>query len=88
MAEDDPSGSGRRLQSNQRERLDRVIVLSERHLKRVLADCFPYYHRWRTHQSLEMDSPEGRQADPMHRGRVVECDEVGGLHHHHERKAA
>ncbi len=44
-------------------------------------------HR-RTHQSLEMDSPEGRAMHTIDRGRVVEVAEVGGLHHHYERIAA
>jgi hypothetical protein len=35
-----------------------------------------------------MDSPEGRQVDPVDRGRLVETAEVGGLHHHYERIAA
>ena len=74
--------------SIRRECLDHVIVLGERHLKRVLTDYFRYYHRWRTHQSLEMDSPDSRETHPTDRGRVLEIDEVGGLHHHYERVAA
>jgi transposase InsO family protein len=78
----------RLIGSIRRECLDHTIVLGERHLRRILKDYFAYYHRWRTHQSLEMDSPEGRQTEPVDRGRVVEIDEVGGLHHHYERVAA
>jgi len=78
----------RLIGSIRRECLDHTIVLGERHLKRVLADYFGYYHRWRTHQSLEMDSPEGREIRRIDRGRVVEVSEVGGLHHHYERVAA
>jgi putative transposase len=56
----------------------------------VLTDHLRYYHRWRTHQALGMDSPEGRKthAVAVERGNVVEADEVGGLHHHYERIAA
>ena len=32
---------------------DHVVVLNERHLKRILTGYFGYYHRWRTHLSLE-----------------------------------
>jgi transposase InsO family protein len=78
----------RLIGSIRRECLDHTIVLGERHLRRILIDYFRYYHRWRTHQSLEMDSPEGRQVDPVDRGRLVETAEVGGLHHHYERIAA
>jgi hypothetical protein len=63
-------------------------VLSERHLRRILRNYFRYYHRWRTHQSLEMDSPHGRKTSPVNRGPVVEVSEVAGLHHHYERVAA
>jgi hypothetical protein len=74
--------------SIRRECLDNVIVLNERHLKRVLSSYFDYYHRWRTHLSLAMDSPESRPVQPPTQGTVVECPEVGGLHHHYERLAA
>jgi transposase InsO family protein len=65
-----------------REYLDHVVVLSERHLRRLLSDYIGYYHRWRTHYALEMDSPEGRAVQDGKLGGVVELPEVGGLHHH------
>jgi len=71
-----------------RECLDHVLVLGERHLKRVLADYLRYYHRWRTHRSLEMDAPDERAVQEWDVGGVVERPEVGGLHHHYERRAA
>jgi putative transposase len=63
------------------------VVLNERPLKRTLASYLDYYHRWRTHLSLAMDSPESRRAQAPP-GRVVQFPEVGGLHHHYERMAA
>ena len=78
----------RLIGSIRRECLDHTIVLNERHLKRVLTEYFRYYHHWRTHQALEMDSPEGRETHAVDRGHVVEVSEVGGLHHHYERIAA
>jgi transposase InsO family protein len=68
--------------------LDQVIVLSEGHLRRVLASYFHYYHRWRTHLSLAMDCPEPRPVLPPEQGAVIAVPEVGGLHHHYERLAA
>jgi putative transposase len=73
--------------SIRRECLDHVIVLNERHLKRILTCYFDYYHRWRTHQGLDMDCPDGRDVHPAERGRVVEIEHLGGLHHHYERTA-
>jgi putative transposase len=78
----------RLIGSIRRECLDHTIVLNERHLRRVLTESFHCHHLWRTHQALEMDSPEGRETHVVERGRVVEVGEVGGLHHHYERIAA
>ncbi len=74
--------------SIRRECLDHVIVINERYLKRVISNYFDYYHRWRTHLSLEMDAPNLRPIQGPERGRIVELSEVGGLHHHYERLAA
>ena len=78
----------RLIGSVRRDCLDLVIVLSERHLRRILSMYFDYYHRWRTHLSLAMDCPEGRPVQPPNQGTVFEFPEVGGLHHHYERLAA
>jgi putative transposase len=71
-----------------RECLDHVMVLSERHLKRLLQQCVNYYHGWRTHLSLAMDCPVSRPIHLPEQGRVIALPEVGGLHHHYERQAA
>ena len=74
--------------SIRRDALDHVIVLNERHLRRVLRSYIAYYHDWRTHLSLEMDAPESRAVQPPELGSVKKVPEVGGLHHHYERIAA
>ena len=74
--------------SIRRDTLDQVIVLNERHLRRVLRSYISYYHHWRTHQSLEMDAPKPRAVQPPELGPVRKVPEVGGLHHHYERLAA
>jgi transposase InsO family protein len=78
----------RLIGSIRRDFLDYFIVLNERHLKRILTRYFDSYHRWRTHLSLDMDSPESRPVQRPALGKVVEFPEVGGLHHHCERLAA
>ena len=78
----------RLIGSIRRECLDHVIVLSERHLRRVLASYTAYYHEARTHLSLEKDSPMSRPVQAPTEGRVVAFAEVGGLHHRYERRAA
>ena len=63
-------------------------VLSERHLHRILTGYFAYYHRARTHLSLEKDAPDGRPVERPEVGKLVEIAEVGGLHHRYVRRAA
>lgn len=74
--------------SIRRDVLDHVIVLNERHLRRLLTAYVRYYHQFRTHLSLAMDCPEQRPLDPPEAGNVIAVPEVGGLHHHYERRAA
>ena len=74
--------------SIRRDCLDHVVVLNDHHLKRILTSYFNYYHHWRTHLSLGMDSPESRSVQSPVLGKVVQFPEVGGLHHHYERLAA
>ena len=74
--------------SIRRECLDQVVVLNERHLRRLLSDYLEHYHRWRCHRSLEMDCPVPRLAQGPELGEVVEIPEAGGLYRHYERRAA
>jgi transposase InsO family protein len=78
----------RLIGSIRRECLDHVLVLSERHLRRILARYFAYYHRARTHLSLDKDAPDGRPAEPPRVGTIIPIPEVGGLHHRYVHRAA
>ena len=78
----------RLIGSIRRECLDHVIVLNERHLRRVLGDYVAYYHRSRTHLALDKDTPESRPVDATAGHRIVAVPQVGGLHHRYERRAA
>ena len=78
----------RAIGSIKRECLDHMIILGERHLKRVLSSYLAYYHGARTHLSLAKDAPDGREVQSIEKGRVVELMQVGGLHHLYKRKAA
>jgi putative transposase len=68
--------------------LNHVIILGESHLRKILARYFDYYHKYRTHLSLDKDAPERRPIQDAKLGEVIEIPEVGGLHHHYERRAA
>ena len=78
----------RLIGSVRRECLNHVIVLNERHLRRILVSYLDYYHRSRTHLSLGKDTPEGRSVQPDGIGKIVAFPQVGGLHHRYERLSA
>ncbi|MCZ6828720.1 MAG: integrase core domain-containing protein [Gammaproteobacteria bacterium] len=71
-----------------RDCLDHVIVLNERHLRRILREYFTYYHTSRTHLSLNKDPPESRAVESVVSGNIVALPRVGGLHHRYTRIAA
>ena len=71
--------SERMIGSIRRECLDHVIVLDERHLKRILRKYVDYYHSCRTHLSLEKDAPEPRRVESPAMGKVRAIPKVGGL---------
>ena len=71
----------RMIGSIRRECLDHVIVLDERHLRRILREYVDYYHSRRTHLSLEKDAPEPRRVESPAMGKVSAIPKVGGLHH-------
>lgn len=73
--------------SIRRECLDHVIILSEAHLRRILAEYFEYYHQARAHLSLERNSPAPRTIEPPNKGEVVAKPYLGGLHHCYTRAA-
>ena len=78
----------RMIGSIRRECLNHVIVINQRHLRRILKSYFGYYHRWRTHLSLDKDAPESCPVQALQAGRIIQIREVGGLHHRYERVAA
>ena len=78
----------RLIGSIRRECLNHVVVLGERHLRRILSAYLQYYHRARTHLSLDKDAPGGRPIEPPQRGVIIPIREVGGLHYRYVRRAA
>jgi putative transposase len=78
----------RLIGSIRRECLEQVIVLDERHLRRLLGQYVEHYHRWRCHRALDMDAPGHRPVQGPEHGDVVAVAEAGGLYRHYERRAA
>ena len=71
-----------------RECLNHVLVLGERHLRRILTRYFAYYHQARTHLALDKDALDLRPIELPAADKIVEVPEVGGLHHRYLRQAA
>ena len=78
----------RLIGSIRRECLNHVLVLSERHLRRMLTRYLAYYHQARTHLALDKDTPDLRPVERPEAGKIVQLPEVGGLHHRYLRQAA
>jgi transposase InsO family protein len=68
--------------SCRRDLLD-VIVLNERHLKRLMSSYLLYYHQDRTHLGLAQDTPAGRPTEirSARERRIQSFPRLAGLHH-------
>jgi transposase InsO family protein len=74
--------------SIRRDCLNHVIVINDKHLRRILKSYLRYYHESRTHLSLDKDAPASREIQANKVERIVQIPQVGGLHHRYERRAA
>ncbi len=77
----------RLIGSIRRECLNHVIVIGDRHLKRLLRSYFAYYHAARTHLALEKQCPQRRPIEQSSRGSIIAFPHLGGLHHEYRRAA-
>jgi putative transposase len=69
--------------SCRRDLLEHVIVLNERHLKRLMGEYVRYYHEDWTHPGLAKDTPAGRPA-AIRSGagsEIQSLPRLGGLRH-------
>jgi transposase InsO family protein len=66
--------------------LDHVIVVNQRHLKRLLNEYARYYHVDRTHLALAKGTPACREAmsNSEASSRVIAMPRLGGLHHRYD----
>jgi hypothetical protein len=69
--------------SCRRDLLDDVIILNQRHLKRLMSSYVLYYHEDRTHLGLAKDTPAGRPAAirSQAENKILSFPRLGGLHH-------
>ena len=76
----------RLIGSIRRDCLNHFVILNARHLKRIQASYFVYYHGSRTHLGLDKQCPIPRQVSSI--GRIITIPQLGGLHHRYEPVAA
>jgi len=76
--------------SCRREMLEHVVVLSERHLVRLVLSYLRYYHQDRCHLGLNKDTPNERPVTPRpsSTAKVIALPRVAGLHHRYEWREA
>jgi putative transposase len=75
------------VRSVREECLDRLIILNERHLRRVLKEYVTYYDERRPHQGLDQDSPLGLEPVSME-GSIRRRDVLRGIIRDYYREVA
>jgi putative transposase len=76
------------LGSLRRECLDHVLILSERHLHRVVKEYKLYFNHARPHQSINQQVPAASSTDAtMTAGAIISQPVLGELHHDYRRVA-
>ena len=75
------------VRSVRAECLDRIIVLSERHLRYVLKEYVEYFTKRRPHQGLKQQVPDNREEPPA-TGCIRSRQVLGGLINDYYRGAA
>jgi putative transposase len=78
------------LGSLRRECLDYVLILSERHLHRVVKEYMAYFNNARPHQGIKQRIPcrPGRLETPPVNGKLASRPVLNGLHHDYYWQAA
>ena len=75
------------IRSVRAECLDRILIVGERHLHRVLRTYLEYYNHARPHQGIDQRCPIPLKSVP-HGGPIERRDILGGVLHDYYRRAA
>ena len=76
------------IRSVREECLDKLLILSERHLNQVLTVYVDYYNRARPHQGIAQECPVPSQRSTVRDGPIERRDMLGGVLHDYYRRAA
>src|SRR5262249_6848399 len=68
-----------------RERLDRVLIFGDAHLRQILSSYAAYYNQVRTHLALGAWQRRARRSAVQRSGAIVAIPILSGLHHHYVR---
>jgi putative transposase len=68
----------RLLGSLRRECLDYMLILSERHLRRIVTECITYFNQARPHQGINQRIPDAPQLPNHPDGKIVGVPVLGG----------
>jgi putative transposase len=74
--------------SVRRELLDRILIMNEHHLRKVLAEYEAFFNEHRPHRTLKQASPLRALPDPIDADiKVIRRDRLGGLLHEYSQVA-
>ena len=74
--------------SVRQEILDRILIINERHLRKVLTGYETYFNGHRPHRALNQASPLRALPDPVDADlKVIRRDRLGGLLHEYSQVA-
>ncbi|MEV4021145.1 integrase core domain-containing protein [Nonomuraea angiospora] len=77
-----------RVGTVRRELLDRILIMNERHLRKVFAEYETYFNRQRPHRALNQASPLRALPDPVDADiEVSRRDRLGDLLHEYAQVA-
>ncbi len=76
------------IRSARAECLDKLLIVGERHLRRVLTAYIDYYNHARPHQGIDQQCPVPLQRSTARDGPVERRDILGGVLHDYYRRAA
>lgn len=65
-----------------------MLILNERHLRRIVHDYVAYFNQARPHQGIDQRIPGDPQLPDHPDGAIVGIPVLGGLRHDYRRKAA
>ena len=69
------------------ECLDKLIIINQQHLRRVMPEYTSYYNSSRPHQGLEQRIPVPQREPVVDSGPVICHDVLGGIIHDYQRAA-